>query len=579
MGNEIFTKPSNSISVINGRSFFRRPFRPYFELRTPLTGYKFSLSNTSDSSSGSYATISTELTFQSENYAIWSDLHDRLEAGDDNNFSYNNLNCDPPDSMDTSFSIEAKGQGHYSAVNLKPMQEMLSLETEEVVNWFTRLLRALAEIEVLQGNALTAPALQMFVMGSVALSLREKVNKMMIKRNKNLFDPIAWSQCLLEFVYTPARRRRDLQQIAARLHGVWRRSNDNLFRPCVNEDVPQNATELWEFVELHEAYLKYYRTPSGFCNVILAQLPEPLGVVVEASLYKKGLITQNGNVKRGINTKNLAKALGHVFENTQNSTGASTNLNEKNNFNTQPVYKTYQTPLRQRILQWEPAEGPKKPMQKPVKINSRTILDELNKNKSISNLSDAYSGSVSLISQPSEKLLFKNMSDRFEKFDTNLNSSNESDDNSFEINSSKENSNNDFWSFEDRNTKDVSLEQQNEDLLKVWESSNVIVEPDDSYLSNCSKNGRDKISNSTSIRTDDTTDGRSNNSHKNGTDAETSSLMHAAFRHTKRSPYQSILATENIIFQVNNYSCTKCGDYKRDQSQKCVHHSSHDVSY
>lgn len=560
---------------MNGRSFFRRPFRPYFELRTPLAGYKFSLSNTRDSSSGSYAINSTESTFKSENYAIWSDFNDRLEVDDDDNFSYNNLNCNLSDNMDASFSIEATSQRNYSAGTLKPMQEILLFETEEVVNWFMRLLRALAEIEVLQGNALTAPELYMFVTGSVALSLREKVDKIMIKQNKNLSDPIVWSQCLLEFVYTPVRRRRDLRQIAARLHGGWHRNNDDIFSSCVNEDVPKNATELWEFVDLHEAYLKYYRTPTGFCNVILAQLSEPLEVVVEARLYKKGLITRNGNVKKGINNKNLAKALGHVFENTQNST---TNLSEKNNFSTQPVYKTYQTPLRQRILQWEPVEGPKKPMKKPVKINSRTVLDELNKNKSISNSSNANSESVSLISQPSEKPIFKNLSDCFEKFNINLKSSNESDDVSFKINNSKENINVDFWLFEDQNTKNVSLEQQNENLLNVWESSNFIIEPDDSYLFNCGKNGRDKNTNNARIRSDDTTDGNSNNSYDNGFGAEKSSFMHAAFCHARqRSPYQSILTTDNIIFQVNNYLCTKCGNYKRDQSQKCVHHSSHDV--
>ena len=78
-----------------------------------------------------------------------------------------------------------------------------------------------------------------------------------------------------------------------------------------------------------------------------------------------------------MNTEMVAAALSQVFVNSPESSSAilSSEIVTYDNYRPEKNHKTNNKGFQQKMSQWEPIEGPKKPMQKAVKISSQFIID------------------------------------------------------------------------------------------------------------------------------------------------------------------------------------------------------------
>jgi hypothetical protein len=468
-----------TIKVMNNRSLFERPFRPYFDLCTPLSGYKFSKLDTRDASISSYNSINIKTRSQLKTSSTYSENYDNYKSDKKGNSdsvdscSDSFESSDHPGILDKVCLDDVECQEN-NETTMTPLPQLLP-ETNDVTNWFARLLRTLAEIEARQKHTLTAPALHKFLTDSVAAPLRLAVNEIMKRQNKDLTNPVVWSQCLLETVYTPAQLRRDLRTVGARLHRAWNGAGG---------DVPQNAIEHSEFVELHKAYLKYYRTPSGFSNVVLAQLPEPLSNVVEVRLYEKGVLKEDGQIKGNMDMEALATALSQVFSNSQEF--SSVNINSEsvmeNNSRLDNIHKTNNERFHQRISQWESTEGHKKLTQKTVKISSQFIIDRLDQASSNSGSTIQHSESATLVSQLLGDSIPKTPVECREKPDIGRASNSENGDNSTSNSHSRESSSDDICSFVSCNKAGLYLQYQKPPPLQVWTSPEFVAATNDLFL-------------------------------------------------------------------------------------------------
>lgn len=565
--------------VVNNKLLFERPFRPYFDLCTPLSGYQFSETGTHGFSSF-YNNIKIKTRSKSETHSVYSENYNNYKI-DKNRGSNNNDNCsssfinsDHSEILEDICLDNLEYQEQYENTMMPSLHEKLLSETKDVTNWFARLLRSLAEIEALQKHALTAPDLHKFLKDSVTAPLRASVNKVMKKQNRDLKNPIEWSQCLLETAYTPAHRRRDLQRIGAQLHGVW---------DDAGGDVPQNANELSEFVKLHIAYLEYYGTPSGFSTVVLAQLPKPLSKVVETRLYKKGILKKDGQVKGGMNTEMVAAALSQVFVNSPESSSAilSSEIVTYDNYRPEKNHKTNNKGFQQKMSQWEPIEGPKKPMQKAVKISSQFIIDRLDQASANSGPTNQHSGSGTLVSQLLGDSIPKPPVEYREKTDIGRTSNSGNDDNSTSSSHSRESSIDDICSFANCNKTHLYLQYQEPPPLEVWTSPEFVAATNDLFLpiqarriENNSTNCHNISSSESSSSLGDSRTGSSSNS------AEILSRIHVSFKHPSQySLYQSILTNDEALFRINNSLCLTCGNHRQNQNQNCVYHPYYYIYY
>lgn len=298
-----------------GYFYNRLPFRPYFDLTTPLKDYIYreehylpncarSTSNSNEfcceqskklfrdaendsndrSKIGGSGTAATPLSAKGKSDASVAACNSN-ENNAINNITPASLAKLTADSELTDTCLVTGGQ----------MPEKLSFETKNVVAWFRKMKRAVFSQEKFGG--LTKVQLHRFLLKSVKYDLRLHVSQCMISEKADWSDPIAWSQYLLEITYDRFKLRADLQSLVMDLHKS-----------------PTNDMECRRYARLHADYQAYYNTAEGYFNIVLSNFDTSASVKIETELRSKRILVKN-RVRPDVSLSEIKVALNDAIIN------------------------------------------------------------------------------------------------------------------------------------------------------------------------------------------------------------------------------------------------------------------------
>lgn len=228
-----------------GYFYSRLPFRPYFDLTTPLKDY------------------------------IYRDEH--IPATCLNNKCCSRANMEPvPAAAPAPPSKPAADSDLIDTclVSGGQMPEKLSFETKNVVAWFRKMKRAVFSQEKYGG--LTKNQLYRFLLKSVKYELRLFVSQAMIADHADWHDPISWSQYLLEITYDRFKLRLDLRSLVIDLHKT-----------------PTNDMECRRYARLHADYQAYYHTAEGYYNILMSNFDGIATAKIENELKNEKYMVKN----------------------------------------------------------------------------------------------------------------------------------------------------------------------------------------------------------------------------------------------------------------------------------------------
>lgn len=398
------------------------------------------------------------------------------------------------------------------------LSEKLSYDTKNVIKWFEKLTKTVYP-KVTGG--LSKIQLHSFLLKSVHNDLRLCVSQAMKSENKDLKNPILWSQYLLEIIYDTNRLRADLRRLANAL-----------------QHSPQSVKDCRCLVKLHLEYQNLYATPDGYYNIVLSRLSIPCALWIEDKLREQKIINaHDSKITEGITLTEIKNVLVEIMEALPNHEFMLKNTQGYNISNTSRKKK----------------HAHRKRGTKRVSYKSEisTLTGSLIPSSSVRSLPTFPEDETYISSVQSSKFRLGSNSGAtlvLNSEDMNLFQKERGIFNFSRVSSSSDTSSGTYggaWKAQS-NEEIANYTPQIPPSVKLWHSSSFIKKSNDLFVPMPTKIQR----------------------------------KHMAFRHpSQRTQCQSILTREEDQYRESHDLCLKCGNHESEVYQKCIRHPFYYIYY